>query len=33
MVDLNLLGCVVFKSGVSLNDELNEPLAKLCAIT
>ena len=30
---LNLLGWVVLKSDMSLNDELNEPLAKLCVIT
>ena len=33
MGDTNLIGWVVLKSYVSLNDELNEHLAKLCAIT
>ena len=33
MGDTHLIGWVVLKSDVSLNDELNEPLAKLCAIT
>ena len=30
--DLNILGWVVFKSDENFNDDLNEPLAKLCAI-
>ena len=30
--DLNLLGWVVLKSNENFNDDLNEPLAKLCAI-
>ena len=30
---LNLLGWVVLKSDMSLNDELSEHLAKLCVIT
>ena len=32
MGDLNLLGWLVFNSDVSMSDDLNEPLAKLCAI-
>ena len=31
--NLNLLGWVVLKSDVSLSDELNKPLAKLCTVT
>ena len=30
--ELKLLGWVVLKSDENLNDDLNEPLAKLCAI-
>ena len=30
--DLNLHGWVTLKSGENFNDDLNEPLAKLCAI-
>ena len=30
--DLNLLECVALKSDKKFNDDLNEPLANLCAI-
>ena len=33
MGNLNLLGWVVLKSGVSLSEKLNTPLVKLCTIT